>query len=87
MTKNGKVYYFDNDGGNVSGPLLQEFGKNTYYFGADGARYTNQFLDKDNSNIHIHYFDREGKMLTSQWLMYEGSTIYFDKDGYPVTGK
>ena len=50
----------------------------TYYFGTDGARYTNQFLTKDG---HQYYFDNDGIMVTNQVRVIDGKGYEFNDNG------
>ncbi|MCC4420789.1 N-acetylmuramyl-L-alanine amidase, partial [Limosilactobacillus reuteri] len=63
LNKNGKVYYFDNQGIMYQDQYYKNWG-HTYYFGADGARYTDQFLNK---NGKVYYFDNQGIMYQDQY--------------------
>ena len=50
----------------------------TYYFGADGARYTDQFLTKDG---YQYYFDNDGIMVTNQVRVIDGKGYEFNDNG------
>ena len=54
----------------------------TYYFGADGARYTDQFLTK---NGKVYYFDKDGIMYQDRYYKNWGHTYYFGADGARYT--
>ncbi|MBB1109749.1 glycosyl hydrolase 53 family protein, partial [Limosilactobacillus sp. pH52_RY] len=77
LNKNGKVYYFDNQGIMYQDQYYKNWG-HTYYFGADGARYTDQFLTKDG---HQYYFDKDGIMVTNQVRVINGKGYEFNGNG------
>ncbi|WP_289700943.1 glycosyl hydrolase 53 family protein, partial [Lactobacillus taiwanensis] len=81
LNKNGKVYYFDNQGIMYQDQYYKNWG-HTYYFGADGARYTDQFLNK---NGKVYYFDNQGIMYQDQYYKNWGHTYYFGADGARYT--
>lgn len=76
-----QLYYFDNNGNLVTDKFYHNWG-HTYYFGADGARYTNQFLNK---NGKVYYFDDQGIMYQDQYYKNWGHTYYFGADGARYT--
>ncbi|MEH0999257.1 hypothetical protein [Limosilactobacillus reuteri] len=53
----------------------------TYYFGADGACYTSQFLNKDGKQ---YYFDNDGIMLTDQEKIIDGKFYHFNVNGEAI---
>lgn len=60
---NGKTYAFNNKGEAYTGFL--NGWNNLYYFGNDGARYTNQWYYDWG---HYYYFGSDGARLTNQFL-------------------
>ena len=36
---------------------------------------------------HKPTFDDQGRMVTNDWINWEGSMVYFDNNGFPVNGK
>ena len=76
-----QLYYFDNNGNLVTDKFYRNWG-NTYYFGPDGARYTNQFLTK---NGKVYYFDNLGIMYRNRYYKNWGHTYYFGADGARYT--
>ena len=81
MNKDGKVYYFGNDGAMYQNRYYKNWG-NTYYFGADGARYTDQFMNKDGK---VYYFGNDGAMYQNRYYKNWGNTYYFGADGARYT--
>lgn len=57
---------------------------NSYYFGSDGARYTNQFL---NQNGKVYYFGDGGVMYQNKWYYNWGHSYYFKSDGARATNE
>ena len=76
-----QLYYFDGNGDLVVNKFYHNWG-HTYYFGPDGARYTDQFLNKDGK---VYYFDNQGIMYQDQYYKNWGHTYYFGPDGARYT--
>ncbi|RXA54887.1 glycoside hydrolase family 70 protein [Limosilactobacillus mucosae] len=76
-----QLYYFDGNGDLVVNKFYHNWG-HTYYFGPDGARYTDQFL---NWNGKVYYFDNQGIMYQDQYYKNWGHTYYFGPDGARYT--
>ena len=76
-----QLYYFDGNGDLVVNKFYHNWG-HTYYFGPDGARYTDQFLNKDGK---VYYFDNQGIMYQDQYYKNWGYTYYFGPDGARYT--
>ena len=76
-----QLYYFDRNGDLVVNKFYHNWG-HTYYFGPDGARYTDQFLNKDGK---VYYFDNQGIMYQDQYYKNWGHTYYFGPDGARYT--
>ena len=77
-----QLYYFDGNGDLVVNKFYHNWG-HTYYFGPDGARYTDQFLNKDGK---VYYFDNQGIMYQDQYYKNWGHTYYYGNDGALVKG-
>ena len=77
-----QLYYFDRNGDLVVNKFYHNWG-HTYYFGPDGARYTDQFLNKDGK---VYYFDNQGIMYQDQYYKNWGHTYYYGNDGALVKG-
>ena len=80
---NNQLYYFDTKGTLIANKFYHNWG-HTYYFGKDGARYTDQFL---NLNGKVYYFDNQGIMYKDQYYKNWGNTYYFGKDGARYTNQ
>lgn len=80
---NGSTYYYDENGNLYRNQFYSNWG-HTYYFGPDGARYTDQFLNKDGK---VYYFDNQGIMYQNQYYKNWGHTYYFGNDGALVTNQ
>lgn len=78
-----QLFYFDQNGKLVTNMFYHNWG-NTYYFGKDGARYTNQFLTL---NGKVYYFDNNGVMYRDRYYKNWGRTYYFGKDGARYTNQ
>lgn len=76
-----QLFYFDGNGQAIANKFYHNWG-HTYYFGNDGARYTNQFL---NLNGKIYYFDDQGIMYQDQYYKNWGHTYYFGANGARYT--
>ena len=71
----GATYYFDGQG-IMKHDCFVTFGGHTYYFGTDGARYTNQW-----SPDKKYYFGSDGAALTGQHKL-AGVAYVFGADGH-----
>ena len=82
-TINNKTYYYDNNGILSKNQWYTNWG-HSYYFGADGARYTNQLAQINND---VYSFDAQGIMQTDYFQQRNGKTYYFGADGkeYSIT--
>ena len=78
-----QLFYFDGNGSLVVNKFYHNWG-HTYYFGTDGARYTDQFLNK---NGKVYYFDNQGIMYQDQYYKNWGHTYYFGTDGARYTNQ
>ena len=78
-----QLFYFDGNGSLVVNKFYHNWG-HTYYFGSDGARYTDQFLNK---NGKVYYFDNQGIMYQDQYYKNWGHTYYFGADGARYTNQ
>ena len=78
-----QLFYFDGNGSLVVNKFYHNWG-HTYYFGSDGARYTDQFLNK---NGKVYYFDNQGIMYQDQYYKNWGHTYYFGTDGARYTNQ
>ena len=76
-----QLFYFDGNGSLVVNKFYHNWG-HTYYFGTDGARYTDQFLNIDGK---VYYFDNQGIMYQDQYYKNWGHTYYFGTDGARYT--
>ena len=76
-----QLFYFDGNGSLVVNKFYHNWG-HTYYFGNDGARYTDQFLNRDGK---VYYFDNQGIMYQDQYYKNWGHTYYFGSDGARYT--
>lgn len=76
-TINNKTYYYDNNGILSKNQWYTNWG-HSYYFGADGARYTNQLAQINND---VYLFDAQGIMQTDYFQQRNGKTYYFGADG------
>ena len=76
-TINNKIYYYDNNGILSKNQWYTNWG-HSYYFGADGARYTNQLAQINND---VYSFDAQGIMQTDYFQQRNGKTYYFGADG------
>lgn len=76
-TLNNKTYYYDNNGILSKNQWYTNWG-HSYYFGADGARYTNQLAQINND---VYSFDAQGIMQTDYFQQRNGKTYYFGADG------
>ncbi len=76
-----QLFYFDGNGSLVVNKFYHNWG-HTYYFGTDGARYTDQFLNRDGK---VYYFDNQGIMYQDQYYKNWGHTYYFGSDGARYT--
>ncbi len=76
-----QLFYFDGNGSLVVNKFYHNWG-HTYYFGSDGARYTDQFLNRDGK---VYYFDNQGIMYQDQYYKNWGHTYYFGSDGARYT--
>ncbi len=76
-----QLFYFDGNGSLVVNKFYHNWG-HTYYFGNDGARYTDQFLNRDGK---VYYFDNQGIMYQDQYYKNWGHTYYFGADGARYT--
>ena len=76
-TINNKTYYYDNNGILSKNQWYTNWG-HSYYFGADGARYTNQLAQINND---VYSFDAQGIMQTDYFQQRNGKTYYFGADG------
>ena len=76
-----QLFYFDGNGSLVVNKFYHNWG-HTYYFGTDGARYTDQFLNRDGK---VYYFDNQGIMYQDQYYKNWGHTYYFGTDGARYT--
>ncbi|WP_263853195.1 C39 family peptidase [Limosilactobacillus reuteri] len=76
-TINNKTYYYDNNGNLSKSQWYTNWG-HSYYFGADGARYTNQLAQINNA---VYSFDAQGVMQTDYFQQRNGKTYYFGTDG------
>ncbi len=76
-----QLFYFDGNGSLVVNKFYHNWG-HTYYFGSDGARYTDQFLNRDGK---VYYFDNQGIMYQDQYYKNWGHTYYFGADGARYT--
>ena len=78
-----QLFYFDGNGSLVVNKFYHNWG-HTYYFGTDGARYTDQFLNRDGK---VYYFDNQGIMYQDQYYKNWGHTYYFGSDGARYTNQ
>ncbi|RNF37824.1 hypothetical protein EAI06_07615 [Limosilactobacillus reuteri] len=78
-----QLFYFDGNGSLVVNKFYHNWG-HTYYFGSDGARYTDQFLNRDGK---VYYFDNQGIMYQDQYYKNWGHTYYFGSDGARYTNQ
>ena len=78
-----QLFYFDGNGSLVVNKFYHNWG-HTYYFGTDGARYTDQFLNIDGK---VYYFDNQGIMYQDQYYKNWGHTYYFGTDGARYTNQ
>ena len=78
-----QLFYFDGNGSLVVNKFYHNWG-HTYYFGTDGARYTDQFLNRDGK---VYYFDNQGIMYQDQYYKNWGHTYYFGTDGARYTNQ
>ncbi|MCC4422985.1 KxYKxGKxW signal peptide domain-containing protein, partial [Limosilactobacillus reuteri] len=76
-TINNKTYYYDDNGVLSKNQWYTNWG-HSYYFGADGARYTNQLAQINND---VYSFDAQGIMQTDYFQQRNGKTYYFGADG------
>ena len=76
-TINNKTYYYENNGILSKNQWYTNWG-HSYYFGADGARYTNQLAQINND---VYSFDAQGIMQTDYFQQRNGKTYYFGADG------
>ena len=76
-TINNKTYYYDNNGILSKNQWYTNWG-HSYYFGADGARYTNQLAQINND---VYSFDAQGIMQTYYFQQRNSKTYYFGADG------
>ena len=76
-TLNNKTYYYDNNGILSKNQWYTNWG-HSYYFGADGTRYTNQLAQINND---VYSFDAQGIMQTDYLQQRNGKTYYFGADG------
>ena len=76
-TINNKTYYYDNNGILSKNQWYTNWG-HSYYFGADGARYTNKLAQINND---VYSFDAQGIMQTDYFQQRNGKTYYFGADG------
>ena len=78
----GSYYYFDP----TTFLKVTNQWRNNQYFGADGIRYQNQFL---NDRGRLYRFDANGNMLTNRWFNDDGAkkSYYFGADGVAYTGR
>ena len=76
-TLNNKTYYYDNNGILSKNQWYTNWG-HSYYFGADGTRYTNQLAQINND---VYSFDAQGIMQTDYFQQRNGKTYYFGADG------
>ena len=78
-----QLFYFDGNGSLVVNKFYHNWG-HTYYFGTDGACYTDQFLNRDGK---VYYFDNQGIMYQDQYYKNWGHAYYFGTDGARYTNQ
>ncbi|MFR0496823.1 N-acetylmuramoyl-L-alanine amidase family protein, partial [Limosilactobacillus reuteri] len=78
----GSYYYFDP----ITFLKVTNQWRNNQYFGADGIRYQNQFL---NDRGRLYRFDANGNMLTNRWFNDDDAkkSYYFGANGVAYTGR
>lgn len=78
----GNYYYFDP----ITFLKVTNQWRNNQYFGPDGIRYQNQFL---NDRGRLYRFDANGNMLTNRWFNDDAAkkSYYFGADGVAYTGR
>ncbi|MCQ2570599.1 MAG: N-acetylmuramoyl-L-alanine amidase, partial [Limosilactobacillus sp.] len=78
QTADKAIYAYDQDGVQYRNRYYYNWG-NTYYFGADGKRYTDQFLTHGNGDIS--YFGQEGVQYKNKFYSNWGHQYYFSNNG------
>ena len=81
VNKDGKWYYFNSDGSMKKNEWFTQSNGQTFYFGADGIKYTG--THKEGSETWV--FDGNGA-LERKWKLINGSWHVYNKDGAMHTG-
>ena len=86
----GKEYYMGDDGLMVTDSWV-EYDDATYYVGSDGSKTINDWRylvpeDSDEDEAEWFYFGSKGAMVKSAKKVINGSTYYFNSEGYMLTG-
>ena len=98
LERNGSWRYFTSSGAMVKG--WAKINNNWYYFNNNGDMLTNQliegwYLDKDGKGLATGwqhnssgwwFLENDGSFPYSTFKIIDGSTYYFDSNGYMVTG-
>ncbi len=81
----GSWLYLNDSGVAVTGP--QNINGQNLYFNEDGIQVKGEAITDNSGNIH--YYDRStGNMVTNSWAeVADGSWMYLDNDGNPLTGQ
>lgn len=88
LTYEGKKYFFNRKTGVMVTGIHKIAGK-TYLFGDDGAlvkTYKKAGFRKTSSGKIWYYFGKNTDSPKKQWLVIDGKTYYFNKNGYALVG-
>ena len=84
VIKNGKNYYYDAQGHQISNQWAAPTGT-LHYFGSEGYTIENQWYSLDSGT---YYFDENGHTVKNRWYtMPTNDTYYFDKTGHTVKNR
>lgn len=83
-TNQNHVYYFNPKTGTMARNQFYNNWGHTYYFGSNGARYTDRFY---NNWGNTYYFGSDGARYTNSFYNNWGNTYYFGNDGARYTNR
>ena len=84
VIKNGKNYYYDAQGHQISNQWAAPTGT-LHYFGSEGYTIENQWYSLDSGT---YYFDENGHTVKNRWYtMPTNDTYYFDENGHTVKNR
>ena len=84
VIKNGKNYYYDAQGHQISNQWAAPTGT-LHYFGSEGYTIENQWYSLDSGT---YYFDENGHTVKNRWYtMPTNDTYYFDETGHTVKNR